>query len=133
MDLSNLRLITNSYQDVHLISLKHWRNAPAFAPPDSGGPYVVSQQGYDPSDLRAEPDEFLLGKSGTWISLGLFYRLPKDVRQAEFVFATAAEVVELMAALPSEPRMFAREPEEPPAAAEDDELTEALSEARQER
>jgi len=100
--MSNLDLhnITNSFQDVRLASLSAWRDAAQIAPRDRGGPYVVLQPGYDPEDLRFTPDEFILGRSGKWLPLAHFYRLPVAERRAEFVFGTAAEVMSLMQALP---------------------------------
>ena len=46
-------------------------------------------------------NEFVLGRSGKWLALGHFFRLPVPDRRAEFVFGTAAEVVQMMSALPS--------------------------------
>jgi len=96
MNQSTLHSITNDYQDVRLVSLKGWKRANEVSPRDNGGPYVVIQEGYDPEDLKMDYDEFLLGKSGEWITVGVFYRLPADLRVQEFVFGTAAEVIGLM-------------------------------------
>lgn len=96
MDQSHLRAVSNDYQDVKLVSLKGWQRADEIFPRDSGGPYVVLQEAYDPDDLKTEYDEFLLGKSGEWVSVGVFFRLPADLRVQEFVFGTAAKVIELM-------------------------------------
>lgn len=100
MSNQNLRNITNSFQDVRLASLSAWRNAAQIQPRDRGGPYVVLQEGYDPSDPKFVPDEFILGRSGKWLSLSHFYRMPIPERQAEFVFGTAAEVMAMMRDLP---------------------------------
>src|SRR5262245_15201588 len=97
----NLRSITNNFQDVRLLSLASWRQAGEFATRDRGGPYVVLQAGYDPEDPKCAADEFVLGRSGKWLSLGLFYKMPVPDRRAEFVFSTAAEVMGVMGALPS--------------------------------
>ena len=96
MNQSTIHSITNDYQDVRLVSLKGWKRADEVSPRDNGGPYVVIQEGYDPEDLQMDYDEFLLGKSGEWITVGVFYRLPADLRVQEFVFGTAAEVIGLM-------------------------------------
>src|SRR4030095_2522131 len=96
----NLRNITNSFQDVHLASLASWRQANEFTPRDRGGPYVVLQEGYDPEDMTLTPDEFVLGRSGKWLSLSFFYQMPVPERRAEFVFGTAAEVMQIMSDLP---------------------------------
>lgn len=105
----NLRNITNHFQDVRLISLRSWPQANEFEPRDKGGPYVVTQEGYDPADLTVQADEFVLGRSGKWLSLSLFFRMPVPERRAEFVFGTAAEVMNLMSTLPTKVSLFGRE------------------------
>jgi hypothetical protein len=97
----NLRSITNSFLDVRLATLASWRQAAEITPRDRGGPYVVTQEGYDPEDPKVTPDEFVLGRSGKWLPLGLFYKLPVPDRRAEYIFGTAAEVMQLMENLPS--------------------------------
>jgi hypothetical protein len=97
----NLRNITNSFLDVRLASLASWRQANEFIPRDRAGPYVVTQEGYDPEDPTMTPDEFVLGRSGKWLSLAHFFRMPVPDRRAEFIFGTMAEVMEVMSALPS--------------------------------
>lgn len=101
MDASILRNITNDFQDVRLVSLASWRQAKEIIPRDRGGPYVGLQEGYDPEDLTMSPQEFIIGRSGKWLALGLFFRLPIPERRAEFVFGTAAEVMKMMYDLPS--------------------------------
>lgn len=101
MENLNLRSITNSFLDVRLASLASWKQASQFTPRDHGGPYAVLQEGYDPGDPKLIPDEFVLGRSGKWVSIGLFYKMPLAERRAEFVFGTAAEVMEMMENLPS--------------------------------
>ncbi len=100
MEISKLRSITNHYQDVYLVSLQNWSRAAEFTSCDRGGPYIVAQEGYDPADLTSTPDEFVLGRSGKWLALGHFFRLPQAQRRAEFVFCTAAEVMKLLESLP---------------------------------
>lgn len=100
MSNQNLRNLTNSFQDVRLVSLATWRQAAEISPRDRGGPYVVMQEGYDPEDTKMIADEFVLGRSGQWLSLGQFYQLPVPERRAEFIFGTAAEVMQMMGALP---------------------------------
>lgn len=95
----NLHNITNSFLDVRLVSLKSWRRAAEIVPRDNGGPYVVLQEGYDPEDLTMTPDEFVLGRSGKWLSLGFFFKLPVPERREEFVFGTAAEVMRMLSEL----------------------------------
>jgi hypothetical protein len=97
----NLRNITNHFQDVRLVSLASWRQASEISPRDRGGPYVVTQEGFDPEDLKMNPTEFVLGRSGKWLPLRHFYILPVPERRAEFIFGTAAEVMQMMSDLPS--------------------------------
>lgn len=123
----NLRTITNSFQDVRLASLASWKQAAEFSPRDHGGPYVVRQEGYDPEDPTMTPDEFVLGRSGKWLSLGHFYKLPEAERRAEFVFGTAAEVMKMMQGLPPKPVMLRPGPAaEGGAAGEPDDMAAAL-------
>ncbi len=100
MKPEHLRALTNNFQDVRLISLRNWKVAAEIEPRDVGGPYVVLQEGYDPQDLQMRGDEFLLGRSGQWLSTGLFLKLPVELRRAEFVFGTAAEVMKALETLP---------------------------------
>jgi hypothetical protein len=102
----NLRNITNSFLDARLVSLRSWRQANEILPRDKGGPYVVLQEGFDPEDLTMTPDEFVLGRSGKWLSLGHFFKMPVPDRRAEFVFGTAGEVMQMMSDLPSKARVF---------------------------
>ena len=97
----NLHSITNSFLDVRLASLASWRRANEIIPRDRGGPYVVLQEGYDPEDLTMSADEFVLGRSGKWLSLAHFYEMPVPDRRAEFVFGTATEVMQMMDNLPA--------------------------------
>ena len=123
----NLRSITNSFQDVRLASLSSWRQANEITPRDRGGPYIVMQEGYDPEDPKVTPDEFVLGRSGKWLSVGLFYKMPVPERRAEFVFGTAAEVMQMMSNLP--PKVQILRPgtaAQSEAAPENDEMAAAL-------
>ncbi|MGZ4962400.1 MAG: hypothetical protein ACXWKG_15365 [Limisphaerales bacterium] len=130
---ANLRNITNNFHDVRLASLASWRQANEFFPRDHGGPYVVLQEGYDPQDMKMRADEFILGRSGKWLRLGLFYQMPVRERRAEFVFGTAAEVMKVMGELPAKVSTFAtpegaEEHLEIPA---DDEMAKALEASKQ--
>jgi hypothetical protein len=101
MDLTKLRVITNAYQDVRVISLKDWKSASEISPRDRGGPYIIGQEGYSPEDQSFRPDEFVLSRAGKWLSVGIFFALPLEQRRAEFIFGTISEVVQLMQSLPS--------------------------------
>jgi len=124
----NLRNITNDFQDVRLASLATWRQAGEFTPRDRNGPYVVLQDGYDPEDPKVIADEFVLGRSGKWLSLSYFYKMPIPDRRAEFVFGTMAEVMEMMHNLPSKAQILrpGAAAEAEPAAPEADEMAAAL-------
>lgn len=106
MDLSKVRNITNNYQDVRLIGLREWRHASEIEPRDHGGPYVITQMGFDPEDPKLVPYDFVLGKSGEWVPLRIFFGLPSEERRREFIFGTAAEVMSLMETLPSQVRVI---------------------------
>jgi hypothetical protein len=125
---ANLRSITNSFQDARLVSLASWRQANEFNPRDRGGPWVVLQEGYDPGDPTCSADEFILGRSGKWLSLGYFYKMPVPDRRAEFIFGTVAEVMQMMGGLPSKTVVIRPGASEEPAAApsETDEMAAAL-------
>lgn len=97
----DLKTLSNNFQDVRLVSLASWSAAKEFSTRDHGGPYMVTQEGYDPEDLKFIPDEFALGRSGKWLSLGYFFQMPVADRRAEFLFGTAAEVMQMMSALPA--------------------------------
>lgn len=126
---TNLRNLTNNFQDVRLASLAKTRMAAEITPCDQGGPYVVMQEGYDPSDPKVFAEDFVLGRSGKWLSLGLFFKMPIPERRAEFVFGTAAEVMQVMSSLP--PAVQIHRPgalaEAEPATGEPDEMVAALA------
>lgn len=128
-----LRNITNSFQDVRLASLATWKQAAEIIPRDRNGPYVVMQEGYDPEDMTVTPDEFILGRSGKWLSLSHFFRMPVPERREEFVFGTVAEVMKMMRDLPSKPQIIrpgSAPAQGAPAPPEDDEMAAAFRAAR---
>lgn len=101
MDKLQLKVISNNYQRVRLLSLRNWESASEFPERDHGGPYLVLQEGYAPEDMTSTCDEFLMTKDGSWVTTGLFLRLPRETRQQEFIFGRAAEVIGMLEALPS--------------------------------
>jgi hypothetical protein len=131
MDTSNLRNITNNFQDVRLVSLASWKAAAEITPKDRNGPYVVMQDGYDPEDLTLMPDEFVLGRTGKWLSVGYFYKMPVAERRSEFVFGTAGEVMKMMADLPPKVVMMRPDTKKEAAPAEGDEMAAALKAAKE--
>lgn len=103
MKPSELRNLTNRFQDVRLISLRTWAAVLDMTPCDHGGPYVVTQEGYDPDDLSVTANEFVLGRSGVWTTLTHFFHLAAPLRREEYIFGTAGEVMRLMEGLPTRP------------------------------
>jgi hypothetical protein len=132
MNRADLKTITNSFRDVRLLTLAGWRQAKEINPRDHGGPYVVLQEGFDPEDSKMLPDEFVLGRSGKWLSLGFFYKLPVPDRRAEYVFGTAAEVMQVMEALAAKVSMLrpGAEGDKLNGPAAEDEMGQALHSAR---
>lgn len=132
MSQADARRLTNHFQDVRLISLRNWKAAAEITPRDQGGPYMVGQEGYDPADLCMQTNEFVLGRSGKWLSVGLFFKLPLETRRAEFVFGTAAEIMRLMQNLPSRAEVLSLQAEPQSAAApEQDELNTTFLSSKQ--
>lgn len=132
MDMSESHSLTNDYRRVRLVSLRKWKHAAEVEPRDPGGPYVVTQSGYDPEDPKLQHDDFLVGRSGAWFSIRLFFSLPKDLRRREFVFGTAAEVIQLLESLTGQPRVVSSATDKDldlPTDEEPDDLTRTLSEA----
>lgn len=132
MDLDRTRPITNAFQDVRLVSLGKLALAAEFPERDGSGPYVVAQEGCDPQDLTVTPAEFLLGRKGAWLRTADFFRLPVDQRREEYFFPRAADVIQLLEQLPSQPVVTrpGGEPAEPAAADPADEVHLALRAAR---
>ena len=130
----NLRNITNNFQDVQLASLASWKQAKEISPCDRGGPYVVRQEGYDPADPKVTVDEFVLGRSGKWLSIAFFYKLPIPDRREEFVFGTAGEVMQMMSNLPPVAVIIRpgekAEPEGASVSSEPDEMAAALQRSK---
>jgi hypothetical protein len=99
MNPTPTRGLTNSQPDIRLVSLASWSKAIHFSPRDRHGPYVLLQEGFHPADPTLPPDEYVLGRSGGWLSLAHFYRLPALERREEFLYGTAAEALQVLAGL----------------------------------
>lgn len=129
----NLRYITNNFHDVRLLSLASWRQAGEIFPRDRGGPYVITQEGYHPDDIKMRADEFILGRSGKWLSLRHFFQLPVPERREEFIFGTAAEVMAMMNDLPGKVSMVGEPGSDETEAAipENDEMAKAFEKSKQ--
>lgn len=128
MDSSKLRAISNDYRNVRLVSLRDWKHASEVEPHDPGGPYIVVQEGYDPNDMTMSYDEFLIGRSGAWVTMGVFLKLPRELRRQEFVFGTAAGVIGLLESLTGTLRIITK-PEHLTANATEEETPDELAEA----
>lgn len=131
MNQADLRSITNNYQDARLISLRTWKGAASIPDRDANGPYIVGQEGYDPQDIHMTPDEFVLCKSGQWLSTSDFFKLPQEDQRKNFVFVTIAEVMHTMANLPSDISIMRPGAKEAPCADHEhpNELNDALKNA----
>ena len=132
MSNNYLRKTSNAFQDVRLVSLASWRQAAEISPRDRNGPYVVTQEAYDPDDAKMAPNEFVLAKSGQWLPLGQFFRMPVADRRDEFVFGTATEVMQTIRDLPSKAVLFGsrQKKESEDASAEPDEMEKAFRAAK---
>jgi hypothetical protein len=128
----NLRNLSNDFLDVRLVSLAGWRQASEITPRDRGGPYMVLQEGYDPQSTKPAADEYVLGRSGKWLLLSLFFKMSVEDRRAEFVFGTAAEVMAMMQGLPSKAVLFrpGEQPASDSATPETDDMAAAFQAAR---
>jgi len=60
------------------------------------GPYIILQTGYVPGDLGMRAADYLLGRSGEWLAVYWFLRMPVHERRTEFLFGTMTEVVTMM-------------------------------------
>lgn len=118
--------ITNHVDAVQLLSLKDIKMASEIPGRDRNGPYIVMQNAYDPEDPTMTPEDFLLGKSGAWLATKWFIGLPVPERRKEFVFATAAEVIELLESLIHGVSVTRPQGAPPEAAAGDDPLSQLV-------
>lgn len=126
--MSSLRL-SNHFSACRLISLSKLKAATEFPARDANGPYLIAQEGYNPSDPAMRRGEYLLSRSGEWLGTHWFVRMPVPERRKDFFFATVAEVMELMQNLPSQVRVISTRPanvsEESPPDSEFDDLLRA--------
>ena len=123
--MSSLRL-TNHFSACRLVSLSKLKAATEFPARDANGPYLIAQEGYNPSDPAMRRGEYLLSRSGEWLGTHWFARLPVPERRKEFFFATVGDVMEMMQDLPSKVRVISTKPanieEETPPDSEFEEL-----------
>lgn len=100
--MSLSRPLSNDVSVARLISLTKLEVAIEIEPRDPHGPYVILQTGYVPGDLRMNAADYLLGRSGEWLALHWFLRLPVPDRNDEFVFGTVAEAMIVLEELTAE-------------------------------
>lgn len=100
----------NHFSDVQLVSLAKLKRAADFEGRDGHGPYVIMQTGYDPEDASMRVHDYLLGRSGAWLALHWFLRMPVPERRREFVFGTKAEVIAQMEKLVGRIRVIRERP-----------------------
>jgi hypothetical protein len=94
--------LSNDVSAARLISLTKLEMAAEIEPHDSHGPYVIVQTGYVPGDLSMKAADYLLGRSGEWLALHWFLRLPTEERNDEFVFGTVTEAMTVLEKLTGE-------------------------------
>ena len=105
------RRLSNHYSDCRLMSLAKLKTAAEFAKRDRNGPYVIMQYGYDPNDPAMRAHDFILGRSGAWLAMHWFIRLPVPERRDEFLFSTVVEVLAQMEQLTGKVRVISTRPE----------------------
>jgi hypothetical protein len=125
--MSSQRL-SNHFSSCRLISLAKHRASAEFPGRDTNGPYVIMQEGYDPADPTQRRTEFILGRSGAWLATHWFIRMPVPERRKEFLFATKADVMELMEDLAGPVRVISTRP---PTVGEDSPADEEFAKALQ--
>lgn len=91
--------LSNSFRAVRLVALREMpRDADLGA-----GPFLVVQRGIDPTALEVEPRDFVLTRHGAWVPADQLLPLDWDTAERHVLFPVAAEVMELLARLPSSP------------------------------
>ena len=131
------RILSNDYQDVRLFSLHTWRDAASLQASPGYGPYVVMQTAIDPDNLRSIVEDFILARTGRWLPMDHFRRLPQETRRELFVYSAASEVIEVLRGLLGKPTIERGQPADTNSPspthtdASDDSLNQAISEAFQ--
>ena len=84
MNKSNMRILTNDYNDCELLNL---------GTNQSGhGPYVIRQDGVPPGSPSSQEDRFLLRKDGTRVLNITAFTLREKEQDQQFIFQNAAEL-----------------------------------------
>ncbi|HAB17333.1 MAG TPA: hypothetical protein PLX89_10955 [Verrucomicrobiota bacterium] len=91
------RTITNSYRDFQLLDLSRLLKTSV-----GRGPFLLVQDGCDPSDPKLRECSFVLTRRGTWLHYYLFLTLPETVRRRCAMFEGSAEALSFAANLPAQ-------------------------------
>lgn len=92
------RVITNQYQDFHLLALGQ-----LMSQGDQRGPFMWVQDGCAPDDPRQRSCSFVLTRRGTWLHYYLFLALPESVRRQCAMYETSSEALERASTLVGKP------------------------------
>ena len=96
-------LLTNNIAACEILNLETGTNR--------RGPYVVRQDGVAPRGTSVRSYRFLLRKDGVWVNNLAVFVLPEEEQEAQFTFASMAEVHALAGRLGGTPRAEAALPE----------------------
>ena len=96
--------LTNNIADCEILNLETGQNR--------RGPYAVRQDGVAPRGTSVRSYRFLLRKDGTWVNNLAVFVLPEAEQEAQFTFASVAEVYALVNRLGGTPRAEAALPED---------------------
>jgi hypothetical protein len=84
-----MNAISNSYTDCRLVNLE---------PSTPEGPFIVSQDAYDPQDPLLQAKVFFLKRDGTWVD-ELVHWTAEDGGAFDIVFDRVADVMKVLAEL----------------------------------
>lgn len=100
--------ISNDWQHFHLLSLDKVPALAGLASVPGHGPFVISQEGSAPGDLKFRSYQFLLTRENTWLPLFAFVKLPVEERRGLCIFAGVGDVMAQLATLLGPPVLDAR-------------------------
>jgi hypothetical protein len=125
--MSMAQRLSNHSSACRVISLAKAKLASEFPGRDKNGPYVIRQTGYEPGDTTMRAGDYLLGRSGAWLGMHWFIRLPVPERRKEFIFDTLGEAMEVLGELTSKVEVIREKPASASdEAPEDDEIKQAI-------
>jgi hypothetical protein len=124
--------IRNDWQYFRLLSLDKVPALASLAAVPGHGPFIISQEGSAPGDLKFRSYEFLLTKQNTWLPLFAFVKLPVDERRALCLYAGIPEIMAQLEELMGPPVLDARHVAEALniSLPDEAEILQALDEAR---